>query len=120
VPRKDIAVIKNRYHEAVQKFVDSIADLSEDDKSRVLLENQLSDLRNDPMGDRKIFQKEQVIRKKISKVENDIALWRNNLEFFGKSQNAAKVRDEFNDKIKSASDHLLELKRQLKMLRAVQ
>lgn len=119
VPRKDIVTIKNRYHEAVQKFVDSIPDLSEDDKSRVLLENQLSDLRKDPMGDRKIFQKELAIRKKITKVENDIALWRNNLEFFGKSQNAEKVRDEFNDKIKSASDHLHQLKQQLKLLRTV-
>ena len=119
VPRKDIVAIKNRYHEAVQKFVNSIEGLSEDDKSHVLLENQLSDLRNDPMGDRKIYQKEQVIRKKISKIENDIAVWRNNLEFFGKSQNAAKVRDEFNDKIKLASDHLQQLKQQLKLLRTV-
>jgi bacterioferritin (cytochrome b1) len=119
VPRKDISAVKNRYHEAVQKFVNTIRDLSQDDKSRVLLENQLSDLRKDPMADRKIFQKELAIRKKITKVENDIALWRNNLEFFGKSQNAAKVRDEFNDKIKSASEHLQQLKQQLKLLRTV-
>lgn len=119
VPRKDISAMKNRYHEAVQQFVDAIPALSEDDKSRVLLENQLSDLRKDPMADRKIFQKELAIRKKITKVENDIALWKNNLEFFGKSQNAEKVRDEFNDKIKSASDHLHQLKQQLKMLRTV-
>lgn len=119
VPRKDITNIKNRYHEAVQKFIDSIPGLSVDDKSRVLLENQLSDLRKDPMADRKIFQKEQIIRKKISKLENDISLWRNNLEFFGKSQNAAKVREEFNDKINSASEHLQQLKAQLKLLRTV-
>jgi hypothetical protein len=119
VPKKDIVPIKNRYHEAVDKFVNSIPKLTEDDKNLVLLENQLSDLKNDPMGDRKIYQKEQIIRKKISKVENDIALWRNNLEFFGKSQNAAKVKEEFNEKIKSANDHLQQLKQQLKMLRTV-
>jgi hypothetical protein len=119
VPRKDITNIKNRYHEAVEKFVDSIPALSEDDKSRVLLQNQLSDLRKDPMGDRKIFQKELAIRKKITKIENDIALWKNNLEFFGKSKNAESVREEFNEKIKSATDHLQQLKAQLKMLRTV-
>jgi hypothetical protein len=119
VPKKDIGTIKTRYHEAVEKFVNTIPELSEDDKSRVMLENQLSDLRKDPMGDRKIYQKEQAIRKKISKVENDIALWKNNLEFFGKSQNAEKVREEFNDKIKVASDHLHQLKQQLKLLRTV-
>lgn len=119
VPKKDIATIKNRYHEAVEKFVNAIPDLTDDDRSRVMLENQLSDLRKDPMGDRKIYQKEQAIRKKISKVENDIALWRNNLEFFGRSQNAEKVREEFNDKIKTATDHLQQLKQQLKLLRTV-
>jgi hypothetical protein len=119
VPKKDISTVKNRYHEAVDKFVAAIPNLSHDEKSRVVLENQISDLRKDPMGDRKIFQKEQAIRKKISKLENDIALWKNNLEFFGKSQNADKVRDEFNDKINTASEHMKELKQQLKMLRAV-
>jgi hypothetical protein len=119
VPKKDIGAIKNRYHEAVEKFVNAIPELSEDDKGRVMLENQLSDLRKDPMGDRKIYQKEQAIRKKISKVENDISLWRNNLEFFGKSQNAAKVREEFNDKINEATAHLQQLKQQLKLLRTV-
>jgi hypothetical protein len=119
VPRKDMSVMKNRYHEAVEKFVASIPQLTDDERSRVMLENQLSDLRKDPMGDRKLYQKEQAIRKKISKAENDIALWRNNLEFFGRSQNADKVRDEFNEKIKTASEHLKELKQQLKLLRTV-
>lgn len=119
VPRKDISAIKNRYHAAVDKFVATIPDLTEDEKSRVLLENQISDLKKDPMADKKIYQKEQAIRKKISKAENDIALWKNNLEFFGRSQNADKVRDEFNEKIKSATEHLKELKQQLRLLRTV-
>ncbi|HYG20949.1 MAG TPA: DUF349 domain-containing protein [Ohtaekwangia sp.] len=117
VPRKDINAIRNRYHEAVDKFVAAIPGFSEDDKSKLLLENQISDLRNDPMADRKIYQKEQAIRKKITKMENDIALWKNNLEFFSRSQNADGVRAEFNDKIKTATDHLKQLKDQLKMLR---
>jgi len=119
VPRKDINSIRNRYHEAVEKFIDAIPGITEDEKGRIVLENQLSDLRNDPMADRKIYQKEQIIRKKISKVENDIALWRNNLEFFGRSKNADKFKDEFNDKINDASDHLKQLKEQLKLLKTV-
>jgi hypothetical protein len=119
VPRKDINAIRNRYHEAVDKFVAAIQGATEDDKSKLLLENQLSDLKNDPMAERKIFQKELAIRKKISKVENDISLWKNNLEFFGRSSNADSVRAEFNDKIKEATDHLKQLKDQLKMLKTV-
>ncbi|HEY3403776.1 MAG TPA: DUF349 domain-containing protein [Ohtaekwangia sp.] len=119
VPRKDISGIRNRYHEAVDKFVSAIQGYTEDDRSKLLLENQISDLKNDPMAERKIYQKEQAIRKKISKVENDIALWKNNLEFFSRSQNADSVRSEFNDKIKSATDHLKQLKDQLKLLKTV-
>lgn len=119
VPRKDINAIRNRYNDAVERFINNIPGLSEDEKGKISLENQISDLRNDPAAERKIYQKEQVIRKKISKVENDIAVWKNNLEFFGRSKNADKFKDEFNDKIKEASDHLKQLKDQLKMLKMV-
>lgn len=119
VPRKDLSTIRNRYFDAVGKFVQAIPGLNEDDRNRLLLENQLSDLKNDPMAERKIYQKELAIRKKISKVENDIAVWRNNLEFFANSASADKYRDEFNEKIRLASDHLQQLKQQLRMLRTV-
>lgn len=119
VPKKDINTIRTRYHEAVERFINAIPGITEDEKGKISLENQLNDLRNDPMADRKIYQKEQVIRKKISKVENDIAVWKNNLEFFGRSKNADKFKDEFNDKIKEATDHLKQLKEQLKLLKTV-
>ena len=119
VPRKDINSIRTRYHEAVDRFINSIPGITDNEKGKISLENQLSDLRNDPMADRKIYQKEQVIRKKITKIENDIGLWQNNLEFFSRSQNAEKVREEFNDKIKTASEHLKQLKDQLKLLKTV-
>jgi hypothetical protein len=119
VPRKDINAVRTRYQEAVERFINSIPGLSEDQKGKMSLETELNELRNDPSAERKIYQREQVIRKKISKVENDIALWRNNLEFFGRSKNADKVKDEFNDKIKEATDHLKQLKDQLKMLKTV-
>ncbi|MEO8470585.1 MAG: DUF349 domain-containing protein [Chryseolinea sp.] len=119
VPRKDINAIRARYQDAVEKFINSIPGLSEGQKGKMSLETELNELRNDPLAERKIYQREQVIRKKISKVENDIALWRNNLEFFGRSKNADKVKEEFNDKIKEASDHLKQLKDQLKMLKTV-
>jgi hypothetical protein len=119
VPRKDISSIRNRYSTAVEKFVANLPDLSEDDKGRILIENQIDNLKGDPNADKKIFHKEQAIRKKISKVENDIAVWKNNLEFFRHTESAEKYREEFNEKIKTASDHLHQLKEQLKYLRTV-
>lgn len=117
VPRKDLSAVRTRYNEAVERFLSSLQDVSEDEKGRILLEGQIDGLKSDPNADKKLFQKELAIRKKITKVENDIAVWRNNLEFFGRSQNAEKYKEEFNEKIQSASDHLSQLKQQLRILR---
>lgn len=119
VPKKDIAGIRKRYHEAAQKFTGSIQGITEDEKNQLLLENELADLKGDPNGGQKLFQKEQAIRKKISKVENDISTLRNNLEFFGRSKNADKYKEEFNEKIREADENLKQLKQQLKLLRTV-
>ena len=119
VPKKDMAAIRKRYHEAAQKFAGSIQGITEEEKNQLLLENELADLKNDPMSGQKIFQKEQAIRKKITKVENDISTLRNNLEFFGRSKNADKYKEEFNAKIREADENLKQLKQQLKLLRTV-
>src|SRR5690606_37491631 len=103
VPRNNSNTVRVRYHESVDKFVNAISGFNEDDKSKLILENQISDLKNDPMAERKIYQKEQAIRKKIGKLENDVSLWKNNMEFFSRSSNAEKVKEEFNEKIREAS-----------------
>ncbi len=119
VPKHAVVSIKNRFTTSTEKFFASMDRVSADEKDRAMLEIQLNNLRNDPDAERKIFQKEQTIRKKISKVENDLAVLLNNLEFFGKSKNADKLKEEFNEKIKESNGHLLELKGQLKMLKTV-
>jgi hypothetical protein len=119
VPKKSISDIKARFQTAVDKYVASLQGVSEDEKERTLLEIQLGSLKDDPNAERKLYNKEQTIRKRIQKVENDIALWRNNLEFFGRSKNAEKVKEEFNEKINIAADQLKQLKSQLKMLKTV-
>lgn len=119
VPKTAIAGIRKRYHEAAQKFANSIQGISDDERNKLVLENELADFKNDPMGGQKLYQKEQSVRKKIQKVENDIAVLKNNLEFFGKSKNADKYREEFNAKITEAGIELKQLKDQLKLLRTV-
>jgi hypothetical protein len=119
VPKKAISTIKNRFLVAAEKYVHALSGIPEEEKEKVLLEIQIGGLKDDPDAERKIYHKEQTIRKRISKVENDIALWKNNLEFFGRSKNADKVKDEFNEKIREATDHLKQLKGQLKMLKTV-
>lgn len=64
-------------------------------------------------------RKEIEVKRLISKLENDIALWKNNIEFFAKSKNADKVRAEFNEKIAQATSQLKELREELKVLNKI-
>ncbi len=117
VPRKNISEIKSKYAEAVDKYINSLEGISNEDRQRIRLENQLNRIAQGPNADQKLYRKEQSIRKQISKIESDIALWKNNIEFFADSKTADKMKDEFQEKIESAQHQLKSLKQQLKIVR---
>ncbi|MFN6087205.1 MAG: DUF349 domain-containing protein [Cyclobacteriaceae bacterium] len=116
VPKRAVASIKSRFTELVSKAISSMENVSMNDKEQAALEIQLSSLKNDPDSERKIYHKEQTIRKQISKAENDIAVLQNNLSFFDRAKNAGVLKAEYGNKIKEAGEHLVQLKKQLKML----
>lgn len=118
VPRQSVASVKSRFTDGMQKALASLP-LDADDRAQVALEVQLDNLKNNPQGERKIQFKEQHIRKQIAKAENDLAVLQNNLEFFGRSKNAERLKEEFGIKIKEANDHLLHLKKQLQLVQTV-
>ncbi|MEP2772010.1 MAG: DUF349 domain-containing protein [Fulvivirga sp.] len=117
VPRKNISEIKSKYAEAVDKYINSLEGISNEDRQRIRLENQLNRIAQGPNADQKLYRKEQSLRKQIGKVESDIALWKNNIEFFADSKTADKMKDEFHEKIESAQHQLKSLKQQLKIVR---
>ena len=117
VPKKNIGEIRDMYAVAVDKYIKSIEGLDEDAKEKLRIENEVSDILHSPNADQKLYRKEQSLRKQISTIENDIAVWKNNLEFFAESKKANKLKDEFQSKIDSAHDELEHLKKQLKIIR---
>lgn len=118
VPKRNIADSKIRFKNAVDKFL-AKAGLEQGEKDKLQLEVQLGSLKNDPQANEKIYQKEQTIRKRIAKIENDVALLRNNLEFFRLSKNADKLREDVNRQIDEHAEQVKMLKGQLKLLRSV-
>lgn len=65
-----------------------------------------------------VNKREGDIRRRITAIENDIATYRNNIEFFARSKNADKLRAEIDKKIEDAQKQLDELKHQLKVAQA--
>ena len=120
VSRQMMAPIKSRFSTAMDKFLASMDQVPQDEKDKLVLEIQLENLKTDPDASHKIHLREQALRKRIIKAENDLAILRNNLEFFGRSKNADKMRAEFNEKIDASTLELTQLKSQLKLLKAAQ
>lgn len=118
VPRTAISAIKSKYSEAVDKFINSLEGVTNEDRQKIRLENQINKIKSGPNSSDKMYRKEQAIRKHIGQLENDIALWKNNMEFFAKSKTAEKLKEEFESKIENAASELKSLKSQLKIVRS--
>ena len=65
-----------------------------------------------------VNKREGDLRRRITAIENDIATYRNNIEFFARSKNADKLRAEIDVKIADAEKQIDELKHQLKVAQA--
>ncbi len=118
VPRNTIKRIQKRFNHTTEIFLDSF-DLTDSEKSELRFAAEVDKLKASPNADKRIHRKEVEVKRLISKIENDIALWKNNIEFFAKSKNADKVREEFNGKIAQATAQLQELREELKVLNKI-
>lgn len=118
VPKKDMQAIGKRYIAAINKYVSAMGKLSGKEREQLALQTEVDILKS--RGDfspKELNKKENDIRRKIQQVENDISLYKNNLEFFAKSKNADKLRVDVEAKIKKAEQDLAHFKHQLKVIR---
>ncbi len=120
VPRNSIQKVKEHFSDAIASFIEkSESVLSEEQLAKVKLMAQLTKIMAGPNSDRKLNQKENALRKKISDLQNDIVTWKNNLEFFASSKTADKLKKEFDQKIEEAENEISLLKKQLRIVRSV-
>jgi hypothetical protein len=115
VPRKNMTTIQDRFAKAIDDFLANVQ-MNATEKEKVKFGMQLKVYENTPNAVKKVKDREQTLRKRIMNIENDIALWKNNLEFFAQSKTADRLRTEFGAKIAEASKELNDLKIELKAL----
>ena len=118
VPKNAIRSSQEMFAKAVDEFIAS-SSLDDDEKNKLKITTKLTSLKGTPNANRKLNKKEFTLRRQITNLENDISLWKNNLEFFANSKNADQVRQEFDEKIENAKKQLQELKAQLKIIRDI-
>jgi len=121
VPKKDMQSTQKRYINAINALVGATGKLSAKDKERVMLQNEAEVTRSggrDGGRDGGGGKREGDIRRRISALENDIATYNNNIEFFARSKNADKLRADIEKKIADAQKQLDELRHQLRVAQA--
>lgn len=133
VPKKDMQATQKRYINAVNALVGSTGKIPAKDKERVMLQNEAEVTRAGGTrgggrdrdrgdygrdGGSSMNKREGDIRRRITAIENDIATYRNNIEFFARSKNADKLRAEIDKKIADAQAQLDDLRHQLKVAQA--
>jgi len=116
VPRNDIKKINELYDETIKSLI-TAEGISEGERNEIKIQLEMSKLKKGPQSHFKLNQKDGQIKKKISFLENDINIWKTNIDFFASSKNADKLKLEFNQKIESAEKEVRALKEQLLILR---
>ncbi len=115
VPRHSMKKIQNRFTDVTQKLL-KIEALHQDDRQDLKINIEVGKIKGGPHADRKIFRKENSLKRKIENLHSDISTWKNNLEFFASSKAADQLKQDFEAKIVKASEELDELKKELRML----
>ncbi len=116
VPKNAIKSIQKQFNEVANKFLNANSTLDEEEKQTLRYNLQFMKMKNSPNAQRKLGNRENALRKQISKLEDDISLWRNNLSFFASSKKADKLKADFEKKIKDAVDEVKAMKQQLRVL----
>jgi hypothetical protein len=115
VPKKDKDSIQDAFNAEVSNFVQRLP-ITDEEKEKLTLHADMALMQDSPQAGRKMQQREQALRRKITKLENDIDVLKNNMGFFAKSNKADALKADIERQIKEANEKLAVLKKQLKAL----
>lgn len=117
-PRGNNERADERFQSLMGKYLDTVPNLSYEDRSELLFNLQVERLKSSPDSQQQLYKKEQALRREINELENDISTLQTNLEFFARSKNAAQLRQEYQGRIDEANNRIAGLKKQLRVIRS--
>jgi Domain of Unknown Function (DUF349) len=109
VPRKDMQTIQKRFVDAINSLVKASGGVVKNERFVGRNESDSSQ-RSNKGGSR---GQDDDLRRKAKQLEDDISLWKNNIEFFGHSKGAEKLKADYEIKIKKAENELTALKEKI-------
>ena len=115
VPLKDKERIQSAYRHAIDvKFSDIKS--SENENKLVRFRKHIKELQDSSKGERGIKVERDKLLQKFRQLEQDIALWENNMGFFTKSKNADSILSDIEKKIARAREELTQIEEKIKLI----
>jgi hypothetical protein len=119
VPHKDISRIQNAFIKAMHELVLRFPGLDEERREELDLSITIRLAKHKAGGERKLQQKRNQIAQKIRSIREEIDTLRNNIEFFGDSPEAAKMREAYEERIAKAQEQLHVLEKKLELINSI-
>ncbi|TGE04747.1 DUF349 domain-containing protein [Hymenobacter fodinae] len=109
---------EDKFQALMAKYLDAVPGLSYAERTELLFNLQIERLKSAPDAQQQLYKKEQLLRREINELENDISTLKTNLEFFARSKNAGQLREEYQGRIDEAQTRIDILKKQLRQVRS--
>ncbi|MBC5773392.1 DUF349 domain-containing protein [Pontibacter sp. KCTC 32443] len=109
--------VEEKFIALMENYLERVPSLSLEERNEMVVKLQVERLKSSPDAAQKLHHKEQNIRREITQLQNDIQTLRTNIEFFARSKNADKLREEYEGRIADAQHRIEQLNRQLKAFR---
>ncbi|MFT6879848.1 MAG: hypothetical protein ACI97P_000226 [Arcticibacterium sp.] len=116
VPRKDINSIQKRFIDAINTYVTSSADINKDEKEKLMLKNEVEVTMKSGGNPRELERQGNDLRRKLKTFEDEVTQLKTNIEFFGRSKGAEKIKQEYQKKIDKADFEAAKIKEKLKLI----
>lgn len=115
VPIKQKDEIQKQFREAIDKQMEKL-NMGKVQKSALKYKTKIEKFKDSPNSGKIIRKERSIVANRLSKLQNDIKLWENNIGFLADSKNANVLKQEFEKKIEDAKQETAILEEKLKAL----
>jgi hypothetical protein len=118
VPIREKDRLQNAFRNALNKHFDKLK-IDASEVNALNYKNRLESIKDTPDAGRVIYRERNMLQTKVSKLQEDIMLWENNIGFLAESKNANLVKVEFQKKIDQAKQEVALMEAKLRYLKEI-
>jgi len=116
VPREKVREVQKSFSDACHAYIDGL-ELDDQAAQEMKIAVELGSVKGTAQEAEFKKKKSHGIRQKIGKINDEIATYNNNLEFFAQSKNIDSIKKDVDEKVAVLKKELAELKQQLALLK---